>query len=955
MSATKEHEVVKMSMFIQNFVDTQMVLFLQQHISFISTTSSSMILSFFICFVFTLAQPTQFPTRFPSASPTQVESFRLLYKLVAGSQVIVQRNSKNITYSNDDSVPTNITIVPLDNPLVAVAWENLEYRVWDVVSNETTTEVLADPCNPGHPSEIPGTLITQVDGVYACPTIQKCILTDDCTDELAPYSDYSQFPDLRACWCSYDEIEYPGTIAPDLTVDVEHDLQLFGGTMTVNDPRPDPSNILGPILCNNFIDREINCQFFRSNPEYEFQCEDEPIKCYSQTLGKFFGGFYNQNPKYLYGLNYDEWTLAQYVGIASVMNNLTYSTNGVYVDPFTPQIWTDYLWINSSASTGVVTADAVFDIGLPGNPRAYQVYTIQSDPYLYMGNGKPPPPIDFQGTFFPSIEEAMCIEEAIASGPTPVPTGTCDAITWNADAVLNPAYTVAGLEYAFNLETQGGVLSVQVTFTTTTPDITGIEVFDAFGGKCGSVYPENGFVEGDVFVFLCLELPGFEMETSSGSMKIRVLGQSAIYDMPQSNLNSQYMETVTDPLFPYLDLEVFQSFSGVTWPLVYPYIYDAGIYTNERKWPQRQRLNTTLLTTIPFTATYNYTTGSSTGGAATAWSGLSQLILTQNVYPENFALRDVEGEFDVAEINFTSPKDLEYLRNIWQVHLAPRFCGADEVQCQTFSFGECIVESIVKQRWYNGDKDATYEFEGKEGGCLCMAAFSTGFFASEDFCQKCASGYGPNTLADMADTIQYNRLISPVYEDDLFPLSTITVSEFEADFICRFPYGVDPVVGSLDSINLCAGHGIVSFVNSTVEEDVVLWEDKYYIACTGLSTDNGTFVLSTSLTEPYTSPFNLMYVLNDNVISVIGTLTGASVYLTMNYNGLTSECVLLCEDVDVVFPLPWTCSLECLDELLFESGITCVNEVFFSRDNVYFETYQDISYLGNRFLLSSAF
>ncbi len=885
--------------------------------------------------------PTLFPTKFPTNSPTQVEPIQYLYKLDAGSRVIVTKNSQNITFHHVDTIPTNITIRSLGNSFFPIAWENLQFRLWDPVTNLTTTEILTDPCNPGHPNEVPGSYYLQADNVYTCPTTEQCILSNDCTDELAPYSDYSSFPDLRACWCSYDEIPYPSSLAPVLNANIPLTLQIFEGSMYVETPEPPPENILGNIRCNNFIDREINCQLLRLNPRYIFQCANEPIGCYDQTLGKFMGGFDTQNPKFQYPNDYNKWGLDQYIGIASLMNNLTYSQNGEYVSPFPIAGWNGYYWISSNTSLTVITADVNFIFS------GYQVYLIQSNPFLTLLNSKPPPSVDFSLSREPNTEEQACIASL---GPSSAPTPECDAVTWKSED--GPAFHLGGLEYTFPIESNQNVLSLEVTFRWDANDIKGLELYNSWGELCGSVY-SNGFLQDSQYVFLCLNTEQGGVIHPNPYLTMRVLGQNSIYDIPHSNLNSDYMSTTQDLLFPYLDLLAFQSFSGNTWPLIYPLAYDYGLLDNPKNWPQRSYLNASLINNIPFTATYNYTIGSSSSGrVAQAWENVSISILEYNIYPENQALRDVQDMFEVAEIDFNDPKQLEYLRNIWEVELAKRRCGGDYEHCDTFGLGICVIESDVKQRWYNGDKDATYEFEGKEGGCLCFDSFVSGFFKSGVFCQQCKNGYGPLTIGDLSQTVQYSTLVSPVLPSDMIPPNNLNIDTFEENWICRFPYSLDPVVASLDSINLCAGHGNITYEQSIVTFTQDLLQNTYFPACTSLSMENNTYELQISLVEPYTIPFNLIYIDEyENILVVLGNARSPELYITESDTSLTYDCSFICEEEEAIFPLPWTCTIRC--ENNFFSAVTCMNDAFFSINDIYFQGIEEYVFLENRFLISN--
>jgi len=84
---------------------------------------------------------------------------------------------------------------------------NRYYRVYNPQTGTTTTNTTgSQACNPGHPSPIPGQLYPQTDGVPRCPTVDQCILTTTCSDNLSPVAGI--YPDLRACWCNYTEVCY---------------------------------------------------------------------------------------------------------------------------------------------------------------------------------------------------------------------------------------------------------------------------------------------------------------------------------------------------------------------------------------------------------------------------------------------------------------------------------------------------------------------------------------------------------------------------------------------------------------------------------------------------------------------------------------------------------------------------------------------------------------------------
>ncbi len=865
----------------------------------------------------TKSPTTGFPTKNPTLPPTMLTTTRFMYKLLRGTTVDIQKNYNNISFSHDNSSPTNITIQSIGNVFTAVGWSSLRYRVYNPNNGTTTTVILSgihSPCNPGQPSPIPGTPYIQLDGYYSCPTVEKCTLTSDCTDSLAPVS--GAFPDLRACYCSFTETLYPNI--PPLPANEYLTLSLWSGKMNVTSPIIQPSNVLGQVQCNSFIDRTINCQLTRQDPRYPFQCVDQPIGCYDYTLGEFFGGFYNQNPKFIYGGSSVEWTRQHYVGIGSIMNGKMFSKGGRYVDPFTSTLLNAYYWIESNAPFNLVT------LRVYPNFTSYQTYVIQGDPFIYQLSSQPPPVVNFALSRLPSADELACV---------PVTPSTCTGITWKNQT--GPNYRLAGLEWSVLLPNDTSPITVTLVLSVVSPSIKGIEVYSPWGELCGSVYADGLTDIDSTWSFLCVNTPSSGKTHTNSTITVRILGQESIYDIPNANLNSDYLLTPPDSLT--LPPSLYTPYLFNTWPLMFSQFYDVGQITNPRTWPQRQRLDLDLTTTFPFIMTVNYT--SSTGGVSpSAWANISASILINNTYPENIPLLFEYHKYTVSNIDYDSPSDRKFLEEVWEVHLAPRFCGADETQCKTFQLGKCIVTSNRTERWLNGDRNADYDAVGIEGGCNCFKTFSKGFFNFQLFCQHCEIGYGPNTLSALSDTIQYNALVSPLYANGVLPSSSISLQEFNSDYICRFPYGIDPLAGALVSINMCAGHGIMSYNSTNTTIELTVWDGNVVIACSSIAATNQTYILSDQITSAY----NLIYIDEDStdILSIIGTLT------TSQEIYLNDEICVLLDCSTNTFPIPWTCLLVCPS---ITKSITCINPLLFTTNDI---SIGDYRYTMNIFLIS---
>ena len=127
-------------------------------------------------------------------------------------------------------------------------------------------------------------------------------------------------------------------------------------------------------------------------------------------------------------------------------------------------------------------------------------------------------------------------------------------------------------------------------------------------------------------------------------------------------------------------------------------------------------------------------------------------IVENSTLPWNHALEVVLAElpshYTVQALNIGTPGAQEWLLRVWQVWLAPRLCGADNVDCQTFGRGDCVFsdDPISKNRpWYNGDPAVAIDrVIGDEGGCACHSDFERGFWDSSSLCSVCKPGYGPH-------------------------------------------------------------------------------------------------------------------------------------------------------------------------------------------------------------------
>jgi hypothetical protein len=123
--------------------------------------------------------------------------------------------------------------------------------------------------------------------------------------------------------------------------------------------------------------------------------------------------------------------------------------------------------------------------------------------------------------------------------------------------------------------------------------------------------------------------------------------------------------------------------------------------------------------------------------------------------PDSFLLREETIEFIFSTfanltvypceeepfLNMSNVQDLQFIRDMYNVHFAPRRCGNRD-QCQQFEESTCVMKGF--QPWFGGP--ATHNGFGEEGGCDCNQG--GGFFSPESFCSSCKLGYGPDTVED---------------------------------------------------------------------------------------------------------------------------------------------------------------------------------------------------------------
>jgi hypothetical protein len=729
------------------------------------------------------------------------------------------------------------------------------------------------------------------------------------------------FPDLRTCVCSYTEVVHPYYDAlPRPALDTYHLSQIKEGALDLAENETTTSFTIGTIYCNDAALRTCDVMLSLQNPTYIAQCINLRVNYFDNIPSRYFGLFWKANPRYQYDIEREYWTTAHYNGIASILNNKMYVRAGQYVNPFTKKLWRDYYWFNSSVGFNIVQQDMTFE----EDNSTYQAYYFQGDPFITLMNSEPAAPIDFTLSRSATEQQKLCITFAHIIGDFT----ECAGLTWNVTS--SPGFHLAGYENTFQITAAQYVIAVIITITESDPNIRGIEVYNIHGDLCGSVFI-NGTIAGTEYAISCYDVTSTQT-LRAGEMAVRLLGLASIYDVPEQNLNSDDIPTPEDPLALLIDELEFTAYKGGSLPMCFASIYDR---LPERNWPQRRYFSFDYDPFTKFTVTINYTaTTTSSIDIINAFQNITEAIYTNNTYPYNYALEEIEDEYTTEAYNSSSQKQLDFLYDFWRSQLAPRLVGADDTQCETFGRGKSIILPDITQYWFNGEQDPGYEIPaGAEGGCKCYNRFNRGFYNPRLMCQQCTPGYGPNTMNDFIDTLQYNQLVAQVIDPATFPVP-FTLEYFRSNIACRFPYGKDPIVSTLKDINLCAGHGVMTYNQTTTSHTITIWDRYLLPACDSIGTATATFTLFDDITSVY----SLIYIDDDdNILSMVGTRVNYEVYL----NGVL--CSTLCPE-NLRIPEPWTCQFTCEEEA---SDYTCINSIIFTTT----ANNMTVEYTPNPFIL----
>jgi hypothetical protein len=350
---------------------------------------------------------TQTPTLHPSPNPLEPgQPIQVRYLLQKGSLISVEKTTKELTINIQKQASTpflfNITTT---NSYVPVLWRNL---LWTSINASGVINQSVALCNP-IPTPLPGHSVVGIDGYIICPTIYSCPSISGVTIDGSGY--LVGWGNLRACVLSY-EIEIRTDIP---TITGRHELLPVELNTTLTSLPV--AFTLGFIHCNDAVERELNCQFSRQFPSYSLQCGLEPITCYkNETIGKYFGLFYNQNPLFRYDIPQEQWSLSLYKGIASIINNKIYLKNGQWADPLSPELMNDYYWL-PNISFSIISKNYT---SIWSNYSVRDV--LQTQPYQW--DLKLQPSTNYSSYLSQNI--ITCLDEMYTFGTTI----SCSELTW---------------------------------------------------------------------------------------------------------------------------------------------------------------------------------------------------------------------------------------------------------------------------------------------------------------------------------------------------------------------------------------------------------------------------------------------------------------------------------------------------------------------------------------------
>lgn len=618
----------------------------------------------FLCACWNLQSPTAAPTQNPTTiqptqNPTIFKGGTQLVKLRKGTQIQLRRG---VQY---DGPPTKLEVIS-SGGFQRVRWRNVTWTLLGVPQLEIPE------CDPV-PNLLPG-----VPQQGKCPCLEVGCVT-------GPMLPGGKFNSLRCCVTSKIEFLLPGGTSLPAQVWVRN--ASLGDADNTTAPAPAPATLGITIRCNNPIERELNCQFWRQAPStYQLQCTQSPIDCYrNDTLGYAFGLFWDRNPRFSYLR--EPLGEGQLRGVASILNNKVYSKGGVLTDPLDPKLMNDYYWTGSLTPT----EEQSWPFRALLTPEI-----IQTRPASWFLNL---PQVGGAG-----VDPAPCLSNPLSP--------LCQWMTWQN--LTSPQWKLPGLWLILGLN---ATIWPQQWIVDGPGE--GVEIWST--GGAGELLYQNltrAGAEGWV-IPLERQLP----------LLIRIILRGQIWDIPAAQLSPSW-PLPPDSLWSQLQMGNLQ----------FPYLQLVSAAQRQAlgDWPFLNQSWTTPAVRVKFTL------------APQRWDALSRSILDQNIYPPNQALMLEEHLYDTRAVNLSSPTDYDYLRLIWAAHLARRHPSEDG-DCRTFGLGGITFlaeeggggggEGEYTQTWYQQETltpiDSPIPVGAREGGCRCQ-----GLWDPLTACGSCLEGLG---------------------------------------------------------------------------------------------------------------------------------------------------------------------------------------------------------------------
>lgn len=603
----------------------------------------------FLCGCYFSVSPTTNPTLAPTQNPTFYQGATQLVKLTKGTQIQLRRA---VQY---DGPPTRLEVIS-SGAFQRVRWLNVSWTFLGVLQANITE------CDPV-PNLLPG-----VPQEGKCPCIEQ-----GCTT--AAMSGLGKFTTLRCCIISKVELLLPGGTSLPSNVWVK--TASIGDSDNTTTPT---TTSLGTIRCNNAIERELNCQFWRQAPQtYQLQCAQAPIDCYrNQTLGYAFGLFWDRNPRFPY--TKEPLGEGQLRGVASIINNKVYMKGGKLVDPLGPKLMNDYYWSGSLTPP----QEQLWPFRAIVTPEI-----IQSRPASWFLN-------------LPSeadLDTSPCLMNPLSP--------LCEWLTWQN--LTGPEFKLPGMWLLLEQNTTIWPQEWLVAFPGAGDQGEGVEIWSG----AGELLYQNLTRARSWTMPLEHQLP----------LMIRILLKGQIWDIPAAQLSPSW------PLPPDSYWSLVQM-GNLQFPMLQ--LVSAAQREAQGDWPYwNQTWPGVPVVTIKFTLTPQ------------RWDALAELILTENIYPYNHALQAEEHLYDTRPVNLTEDYDYLRLVWTTLARRHPSEDGdCRTVDLGTITYLDDLQGDEYTQIWYQqqepvGGAVTLIPPGAREGGCRCRALWDP-----LTACSECLEGLG---------------------------------------------------------------------------------------------------------------------------------------------------------------------------------------------------------------------